>query len=84
MPQRPAKEKVAKWGAIALIVITSWAINLTLSFGAIRYTCQPHPRTSTCDLVTAVALAWLVFQHYLAIIFAGFVVGRVTDTRILR
>ncbi|MGA2973565.1 MAG: hypothetical protein ABSE39_13220 [Candidatus Bathyarchaeia archaeon] len=84
MPQLFSKDKITKWVAIVLIVVTSWAINLTLSLGAIQYTCQPHPRTPTCDLVTAVALAWLIFQHYLVILFAGFVVGRITNTRILR
>jgi hypothetical protein len=84
MPHRPSREKVAKYGAIALIIITSWVVNLTISFGAIRYACQQSPRTPNCNFVTAIALAWLLFQHYLAVIFAGFIVGRITDTRIIR
>jgi hypothetical protein len=84
MPRRPSREEVARWGAVALIIITSWAISLTMLFEATRYACQPHLRTPTCNLVTDAALVWLFFQHYLAVLFAGFIVGRVTHTRILR
>ncbi len=84
MPRLPTKEKLITWTLIVFIIVTSWAVNFTLGFGAIHYACQTQPRTSNCSTVTAIAIGWLVFQHYLAILFAGFIVGKVTGTRILR
>ncbi len=84
MLRLPTREKLNTWAAIAIIVVGSWAVNFTIGFRAINYVCQTQPRTPTCNTVTAITLAWLVIQHYLAIIFAGFIIGKVTGTRILR
>ncbi len=67
-----------------MIVVASWAVNFTVGFRAINYVCQTQPRAPTCNTVAAITLGWLIMQHYLAIIFAGFIVEKVTGTRILR
>ncbi len=84
LPNFPDREKLETYAWVTIIVGSSWAINFPLSFGVIHYACQAQPPTSVCGTVTAVALAWLILQHYLAILLAGFLVGKITGTRILR
>jgi hypothetical protein len=76
--------EVKIWAAIASIVVGSWAINLTLSLGAIHYACQRQYADINLQHRDCCGLGWLLIQHYLAILLAGFVMERVTGRRMLR